>query len=155
MIFDQLTDTQRKVLMFGVPLAAGVFVVSRVAGRSGASADASDGGDAPAADLPVGAVGPYAMPSTDAIGTGALSDFLSGLTDQYDQLQQNITVLMNRPHGVSPPPPRPRRTDAQIIAACDLVAMFNRRISLNDPRISRGCRRAYVAYALRHGATPA
>ena len=155
MILDRLTDTQRKVLMFGVPAVAGIFVVSRLAGGSGSAPPADDAGDPPDADLPVGAVGPYAMPSTDAIGTGALSDLLSQLTGQYNDLLRGQQALLNRPNGISPIPQPARRTDGQVIAACDVATMFRRKISVNDPRIATGCRRTYVAYALRHGARPA
>lgn len=148
-LLARLTDTQRKLVMFGVPAVVGVFLVSRLAGGS-SEPDAEP--DPPDADLPVGAVGPYAMPSTDAIGTGTLSDFLSQLTDQYNSIQR---ALVDRPNGVTPIPPPARRTDGQVIAACDLAAMYRRRISVNDPRITQGCRRSYARYLLARGARPA
>ena len=80
-LLDGLSDTQRKALLLGAPLVAGVVLISKLRAPTPPAAP-------PAANPPVGA-----MPSTDALGTSQLTEFESTISDALAQYGQRVTDL--------------------------------------------------------------
>lgn len=97
-MFESLTPEQRQLLMYGAPVA-GVFALVSVFRKPAV---------APAVPTATGAPD-YTTPSTDAIGTGQLSDFESLITARLQQLGSQITQGQTYPPPTLPPalPPVP------------------------------------------------
>jgi hypothetical protein len=76
-----LSPGQRQALMFGAPVVAVFALVSSRQKKAEAAAAAAA---PPAATLPAN------FPSTDAIGTGQLAEFESGVTSALSQLQHQV-----------------------------------------------------------------
>lgn len=97
-LLESLSPQQRQILMYGAPVV-GVFALMSALGKNQEA-------DTPAAVT--GTTG-YTMPSTDAIGTGQLSDFESLVTARLQTL--GATVEQNRLLSLIPPanpaPPAP------------------------------------------------
>lgn len=97
-LLDQFSPGQRQALMYGVPVVAGVVLVSKLRGKA-----------QPAPDVNAQVIG-HTTPSTDAIGVGQLSEFESSVTDQLNQLAQIVNAGgdgADAAVATPPPPPTP------------------------------------------------
>lgn len=80
-LLDNLSDQQKKLLMFGVPLVGGAVIISKLRQPPAA----------PATTPPSGVT----MPSTDAIGAGQLADFETSIAAALAALQKQIADSEN------------------------------------------------------------
>lgn len=99
-VLDSLTPQQQTALKFGVPAVAAFALISTWQ-KKNQPAD----GDA-AAGTPSGVLtGGFAMPSTDAIGTGQLADFESTITQRINDLGVGFEeVRLSIPTSYAPTP---------------------------------------------------
>jgi hypothetical protein len=105
--FRRLDPMQRMALMVGVPVVALVVILNR---RSASAPPET----APPAETDSATVAPgvptagWVMPSTDAIGTGSLMDFLSQINqNQASFLSQLTETIKAQDETVTPPPVTP------------------------------------------------
>lgn len=106
-----LSPNQRRALMVGVPVVAVIALVQVLAGRKApapAPTDTETDDATSGADLSFPG---YVMPTTDAIGTGALTDFLSQINANQSSFLSELTeTLKNQDSTPATPPPTPTPT---------------------------------------------
>lgn len=174
-MFSTLSDTQRRLLLIGVPVVAAMVLATRLRG-GGAPEPAIDGDQVEPAD---GQLGPVLTGTADtsAIDVGQLADFQTNLSEYLTMLARRIDQAL----GSSDPPPANRPpaitslSNEALKAECRKVTgagtagqqprysraavqaeiwrrIQNRTMSLN--RLTGSCREAMVQYALAHGGRP-
>ena len=114
-----LTPNQRRALMVGVPVVAVIALVQVLSGRRTEPVPVTDPEtDDAAAGADAAMIAGWAMPTTDAIGTGALTDFmtqinqnnasfLAALTETLGQQESTVTPPPSTPPPSTPPPSTP------------------------------------------------
>lgn len=161
-MFENLSPTQRRVALIGLPAVGGLVLARRLAG--------GDAGD----DVEVSEAEPTVVtaPNTDAIGVGQLADFETSITAYLLDLKQDILDYMGG--GTQPPPATDRPpigtlSNAELKAECGRIngagsraprytaaavyaEMRRRDISVN--RLTGPCRRGYVNWLVGRGQAP-
>jgi hypothetical protein len=104
-LLDSLSPGQLQALKYGVPVVAGVAVVSKLRRK------------APVPAQTAAPVTGFTAPSTDAIGVGQLSEFESSITDQLNQLAMIVNAggdaaVATPPAPASPAPVSPAASPA-------------------------------------------